>query len=42
VFGTPLFLFFGWVSDKIGRKPIILVSAGMLDSGESAYYCREA
>jgi MFS family permease len=24
VFGTPLFLFFGWLSDKVGRKPIIL------------------
>src|SRR5438128_2932611 len=24
VFGTPLFLFFGWLSDRIGRKPIIL------------------
>jgi MFS family permease len=24
VFGTPLFLFFGWLSDRVGRKPIIL------------------
>jgi MFS family permease len=24
VFGTPLFLLFGWLSDRIGRKPIIL------------------
>lgn len=28
VFGTPLFIFFGWWSDKIGRKYIML--AGML------------
>jgi MFS family permease len=24
IFGTPLFLFFGWLSDRVGRKPIIL------------------
>ena len=29
VIGTPFFLVFGWLSDKVGRKPIILIGCAL-------------
>jgi MFS family permease len=49
VFGTPFFIFFGWLSDRIGRKPVILggcvlaavtyvpIYQGMLAAGNVTY-----
>ncbi|WP_440977962.1 MFS transporter [Sphingomonas pseudosanguinis] len=29
LFGTPFFVFFGWLSDRIGRKPIIMAGCAL-------------
>ena len=35
LFATPFFVFFGWLSDRIGRKWIMLI--GMLVAGSLSY-----